>query len=319
MILDHNSLKKYHTFGIEVTARYFAQISSTDEAIQTIKEAKRLDVPVLVLGGGSNMLFTRDFDGMIIKPELRGIDVIDQKADRITVAAGSGVIWDDFVVWCVSRGWGGLENLSHIPGTVGAAPVQNIGAYGAEAKDAVVLVEGIYLDTLESFVFSGTDCSFGYRNSIFKTLLKGRTLITKVFFELQKGNDRSIRSTRQEIIHIRNQKLPDPAKLGNAGSFFKNPMVEMSMALHIQTEFANMPLYPGEREGYAKLSAAFLIDQAGWKGVRRGNAGVHGNQPLVLVAYEGATGQEVVDLSEEIQRSVHEKFGVALEREVNIF
>ena len=316
MILTDQSLKQYNTFGIDVTAHYLAKVFSVEEAKEAIREAHGSGLPVLTLGGGSNMLFTRDVCEMIIKPELMGIEVTGKRGDRVTVAAGAGVIWDDFVAWCVDRGWGGLENLSHIPGTVGAAPVQNIGAYGAEAKDSIVRVEGIYIDTLDPFVLLGTECSFGYRNSIFKTDLSGKALITKVFFELQNLPVPSLRSTRQEVITIRSQKLPDPAKMGNAGSFFKNPMVDTALALSIQSDYPNLPLYPGEKPGSSKLSAAFLIDRAGWKGVRKGNVGVHPNQPLVLVAFEGATGGEVVDLSKEIHDSVAEKFGVMLEREV---
>ena len=294
-----------------------------------------MELPVLVLGGGSNILFTQDFDGMVVKPELLGIELTDRQSDRITVAAGAGVVWDDLVVWCVDRGWGGLENLSHIPGTVGAAPVQNIGAYGAEVGDAIDRVEGIYIDTLEPFVFLAADCAFGYRSSIFKTELKGRILITRVFFslsahpqsntdygrieqELQNQPDKSVHSVRQAIIAIRSQKLPDPAKIGNAGSFFKNPVVTESLASQIRADYPQIPLYPADVSGYCKLPAAFLIEKAGWKGVRRGRVGVHTDQPLVLLAYEGAKGQEVLDLSLLICESVQEKFGILLEPEVNI-
>jgi len=335
MIFAHQSLKGYNTFGFDVTARYFAQPASIKEAMEAITEAHRLGAPLYVLGRGSNVLFTQDFDGLIIKPALLGIEVVEQAADHVVVAAGAGEVWDHLVAWCVDRNWGGLENLSHIPGTVGAAPAQNIGAYGAEAKDTIVKVEGLFIDTLKPFVFSAAECAFGYRNSIFKTELKNRVLITKVFFklstaalpntdygrieeELQSQPDRSIRCIRQAIINIRNQKLPDPAKMGNAGSFFKNPTVTEVLALKIQATYPNMPLYPADLPGYGKLPAAFLIEKSGWKGVRKGNVGVHDTQPLVLVAFEGAKGSEILDLSMQIQRSVKEKFDILLEPEVNI-
>ena len=335
MIPTHQSLKRYNTFGIDVSVRFLAKVSSIEEAETAIKEAKHLDLPILVLGGGSNILFTKDFNGMVIKPEFMGIEVTGREADRVEVAAGAGVVWDDLVACCVDRGWGGLENLSHIPGTVGAAPVQNIGAYGAEAGDAIVRVEGIYIDTLEPFVFLGSDCGFGYRSSIFKTDLRNNILITRVFFslssapqpntdygrieqELQNQPDRSIGSVRQAIITIRSQKLPDPAKIGNAGSFFKNPVVASSLALNIQADYPQIPIYPADLPGYCKLPAAFLIEKTGWKGLRQGRVGVHTDQPLVLVAYDGAQGQEVLDLSLCIQASVSNKFGVFLEPEVNI-
>ena len=332
-IVNHN-LKQYNTFGFEVTARYYAEPSSVEEAKEVVAEAHRLKIPVLVLGGGSNVLFTKDYDGLVIKPAMMGIDVLHQCDQKVSISVGAGVVWDDLVEWCVARNWGGLENLSHIPGSVGAAPVQNIGAYGAEVKDVVKEVHGFYLETIQSFSLSVTECVFGYRSSVFKTTLKDKTLITHVVFnlsttpqpntrygqieqELQNYPDRSIQSVRHAITSIRSQKLPDPQKIGNAGSFFKNPVVAESLALQIKAAFPQIPLYEAHTGSY-KLPAAFLIEKAGWKGVRRGNVGVHGDQPLVLVAFEGATGAEVVTLSTQIQESVKERFGVWLEPEVNL-
>ena len=331
---DHN-LKAYHTFGIDVLTRYFARPSSVEEAKEVLAEAQRLALPVFILGGGSNVLFTKDFDGLVIKPELSGIEVIGETKDRVCVAAGAGVVWDDLVAWCVERNWGGLENLSHIPGTVGAAPVQNIGAYGAEAKEVVLKVEGFYIDTLKPFVLTGAACAFGYRSSIFKTRLKGRVLITRVCFnlstvpqpntrygqieqELTRYSDRSIQSVRLAIVAIRSRKLPDPQIMGNAGSFFKNPTVDASLMQKMKESYPDIPVYSSDIEGYYKLPAAFLIEKAGWKGVRKGNVGVHANQPLVLVAFDGAKAGEVLQLSEEIQNSVKKMFGVFLELEVNL-
>ncbi|MCL2727573.1 MAG: UDP-N-acetylmuramate dehydrogenase [Bacteroidales bacterium] len=335
MFYSTHNLKEYNTFGIDVTARYFARPQTVEEAKECLTKAHRLALPVFILGGGSNVLFTKDFEGLIISPAFMGIEVQDQTEDKVCVAAGAGVTWDDLVAWCVNRNWGGLENLSHIPGTVGAAPVQNIGAYGAEAKDVVSMVEGIYIDTLEPFRLPADQCAFGYRSSIFKHGLKGQTLITRVSFtltatpqpntdygrieeELQNQPDRSIQSVRRAVIAIRSQKLPDPKILGNAGSFFKNPAVKASLAKKIQEEYPNIPIYPSEIEGHHKLPAAFLIEKCGWKGVKRGNVGVHKDQPLVLVAFEGAKGHEVLDLSTQIESSIQQKFGIQLDKEVNV-
>ena len=328
-------LKEYNTFGIEATARYFAAPSLVEEAVEVVAEANRLALPLFVLGGGSNVLFTKDFEGLVIKPMFSGIEAIAQYADKVCVAAGAGEAWDDLVAWCVERNWGGLENLSHIPGTVGAAPVQNIGAYGVEAKDTISVVEGFFLDTLERFSISGADCAFGYRTSLFKTELKKRVMITRVLFslstvpqpntdygrieqELQNQPDRSIQSVRQAVIAIRNQKLPDPKKLGNAGSFFKNPYVDDFLVQKIKSLYPDIPVYGSDLVGCSKLPAAFLIDKCGWKGRSVGRVGVHSEQPLVLVAYEGAEGTHVLELSKQIQNSVREKFGVILEPEVDV-
>ena len=335
MLLDNHNLKGQNTFGIDVIARYFSMPRSVMEAKEVVVDGQRLQAPIFILGGGSNVLFTKDFDGLIIKPAFGDIEVIGHSGEEVFVAAGAGVIWDDLVAWCVRRNWGGLENLSHIPGTVGAAPVQNIGAYGTEVRNAIINVEGFYIDTLKSFSLAAAECAFGYRTSIFKQDLKGRVFITRVLFslsttpqpctdygrieqELQQQPDRSIHSVRQAIIAIRSQKLPDPQKIGNAGSFFKNPMVEVSLAHRIVEEFPNMPLYSADTPAYCKVPAAFLIEKCGWKGIRNGSVGVHYDQPLVLIAFEGATGKEVLHLSEEIQNSVREKFGIFLETEVNI-
>ena len=337
MLLNNYNLKKQNTFGIDITTRYFAMPRSIEAAKKAVAEGLRLQAPIFILGGGSNVLFSKDFDGLIIKPLFGGVEMIEKNVEeaRIVVGVGAGVFWDDLVAWSVQRNWGGLENLSNIPGTVGAAPVQNIGAYGVEVKDAIINVEGFYIDTLKPFSLTAAECAFGYRTSIFKQDLKGKVFITRVLFslstapqattdygrieqELQQQPDRSIHSVRQAIIAIRAQKLPDPQKIGNAGSFFKNPMIEVSLAHKILEAFPNMPLYSAETPAYCKVPAAFLIEKCGWKGVRKGSVGVHCDQPLVLVAFEGATGKEVLHLSEEIQNSVREKFGIMLETEVNI-
>lgn len=333
MFKSYYSLAKHNTFGIDVYARFFAEPATVEEAMEAVDMAHRMLLPIFVLGGGSNILFTKNFEGLILSPKLMGMEVVKKKTDKVYVASSAGEVWDDLVVWCVLNNWGGIENLSHIPGTVGAAPVQNIGAYGVEVKDSIEKVEGFYLDTMDPFSISRSDCAFGYRKSIFKTELQGNVLITKVFFVLsshpkpntdygrivqyiQNQNDRSIQSIRQAIITIRSQKLPDPQKMGNAGSFFKNPSVDESILQKVRERFPDIPFYPTETDGYVKLPAAYLIEKCGWKGVKVGRVGVHFEQPLVLVAYEGATGEEVMELSKKIQHSVYEKFNVKLDREV---
>ena len=336
MIRENQSLQAYNSFGLDVCARYFAQPESIEALKSCVTTAQGQGLPVLILGGGSNFLFETDVNGWVIQPLLRGIEIVWQADGRIGLGVGAGEVWDDLVAYCVDRGWGGLENLSLIPGRVGAAPVQNIGAYGAEAKDVITAVEGLYLDSLEPFFLSEADCGFGYRDSIFKRALKDKVVITKVFFELStrpetktdygriaemlaQQPDNSIRSVRAAVMAIRREKLPDPEVLGNAGSFFKNPSLPKDKALAIQALYPSMPIYNSDIEGYSKIPAAFLIEQCGWKGQWQGLVGVHSQQPLVLVAHKGATGAALAKLYQKIQASVQEKFGVSLECEVNHF
>ena len=336
MIKENQSLQAYNTFGIDVCARYFAQPDSIDALKACLRQAQAQGLPVLILGGGSNFLFVSDVEGWVVQPLLKGIELVWQTDGRIGLGVGAGEIWDDLVAHCVAQGWGGMENLSLIPGRVGAAPVQNIGAYGAEAKDVITAVEGLYLDSLEPFFLPAADCAFGYRDSIFKRALKDKVVITKVFFELStrpetktdygrmaemlaQQADTSIASVRAAVMAIRREKLPDPAELGNAGSFFKNPSLPTDQALAIQAHYPKMPLYDSDIVGCSKIPAAFLIEQCGWKGYQRGLVGVHSQQPLVLVASKGATGADIAKLYQEIQDSVQEKFDVSLECEVNYF
>jgi UDP-N-acetylmuramate dehydrogenase len=252
----------------------------------------------------------------------------------VIVSAGAGVNWDDFVGWTVDNGFGGIENLSLIPGKVGATPVQNIGAYGVEVKDQIVRVDTISTENGTVRVFSSDECEFGYRNSIFKNSEKGKYLVTRVYFklttrpslnlgydslkeEVNKLGEVTLKNVRQAVINIRRSKLPDPEKIGNAGSFFKNPVVEGPFALQLKNEYPDMPVYK-DQEGFMKLAAGWLIDKCGWKGERKGDAGVNEKQALVLVNYGNATGKEIYDLSQEIQNSVYDKFGVNLEREVEV-
>ncbi len=289
--------------------------------------------PVLVLGGGSNLLFVSDFDGLVIFPNIPGIVPEKEDANHVWVRAGAGVEWDDFVAFTVNKGWGGIENLSLIPGKVGAAPVQNIGAYGQEAADTIESVSGIDLRTGEEWEISAPDCRFAYRNSIFKQELKGKFLVTSVLFILDKfpqlnlsyeGVARmlegiagpTVSDVRNVIVDIRRSKLPDPAVIGNAGSFFKNPVVESDLASRLSESHPGMPQYAVGDVGKVKLSAGWLIDQCGWKGAIRGGAGVHEKHALVLINRGEATGKEIFNLSEEIRKSVRLRFGVDLEREV---
>ena len=328
-------LLKHHTFGTEATAKYYFEFTETEDLqgfISTTTEWKNL--PTLILGEGSNMLFVSDFKGLIINPNIPGIKIAHEDRNNIWLEVGAGVIWDDLVEFAVFNWWGGIENLSLIPGKVGAAVVQNIGAYGMEIQHRIESVTGFDLESQTEYTLDVADCQYAYRDSIFKNQLKDRFIITSVSFKLDKfpefilnyGDLKAeteklgtinLRNVRKAVIGIRESKLPDPKVYGNAGSFFKNPIIEASLAEQLLAKYPNMPHYPAP-EGQTKLAAGWLIDQCGWKGFRRGDAGVHEKQALVLVNYGNATGKEIYDLSEEIKQSVQEKFGVELEREVNV-
>lgn len=288
-----------------------------------------------VLGGGNNILFTGYFDGALLKPDIRGIHVLAEDDESVTVEAGAAVEWDDLVAWSVERGLWGAENLSLIPGTVGAAPVQNIGAYGAEAKDVIARVHLFDTERREHAVLAAEECRFAYRDSIFKHELRGRAVITSVEFrfgkrpapdlgygDLQRETEArggaSLRNIREAVCAIRRGKLPDTAVLGNAGSFFKNPVVSRAEAERLAARYEGMPVYPAPDPERRKLAAGWLIDRTGMKGYRKGRAGVHDRQALVLVNFGGATGEEIMELAREVQLRVRDAFGVAIEPEVNI-
>lgn len=334
-IKTNYSLRTLNTFGVETKADYYVDIHS-DEDLEKLSVHELLtNNSILILGGGSNILFTGDFRGLVIHPKFMGIEQIDEDERSVIVRAGSGVIWDDFVRHAVNYGWGGVENLSIIPGNVGASPIQNIGAYGVEVKEVIEKVEGFHLSKRIFSDYSGSDCQFGYRTSIFKHELKNDFLITHVTFRLLKPphvlstgygaveeklrtyHERSISAVREVITEIRNAKLPDPDKIGNAGSFFKNPVIQNDMASDLKKRFPDIPLYPAENSN-SKLSAAWLIDKVRCKGIRKGNAGTHDKQPLVLINLGNATGNEIIQLAEYIRKKVEKKFGVRLESEVNI-
>lgn len=331
------SLRAYNTFGIEAEARQFVEISSIDQYVSLRKSGEFAHLPHLFLGGGSNVLLTKAQEALVVKIAIPGITVLKEDADFVWLKGGAGVEWDEFVQYSVNQGWSGLENLSLIPGTVGAAPMQNIGAYGAEIKDTFESLEALNLQTLEVEEFDTKACAFGYRESFFKRAGKGQYLIGSVTFKLSKKpsvktsygaiqdvlaskgiTQPSIREVADAVIEIRKSKLPNPKEIGNSGSFFKNPTVSASEASRLMAEFPGIPNYPVEGGSDVKFPAGWFIEKAGWKGFRRGDAGVHAKQALVLVNYGEATGGEILALSAEIKQSIKEKFGVALETEVNI-
>lgn len=331
---ENHSLKNYNTFGIDAKARFFFEFTEPhDLAVFLNSNNTWKSERLIVLGQGSNILFLDDFDGLVIYPKVPGMKAVNEDRSFYYVEVGAGEVWDEFVDFCVNYNLGGVENLSLIPGNVGAAPVQNIGAYGQEVCNVVETVKGYDLEKQEMAEFSVNECRFTYRDSIFKSYLKNRFIITSVVFRLDKfpefnlkygqleekvkeKGEVNLQNIREAVIEIRNSKLPSVKDLGNAGSFFKNPVVEKVVADRLQKEFDKVPVYPAADEK-VKLAAGWLIEQAGWKGKREGNVGVHKDQALVIVNFGGATGREVYDFSEKIKQSVSEKFGVELEREVN--
>jgi UDP-N-acetylmuramate dehydrogenase len=337
MQLQENvSLKPYNTFGIEATARYFAPFQSIAELEELCNAKHQTPNDKLILGGGSNILFTKNVDGIVMQNKLCGIEVVNEDEDHVFVKAGAGESWHSFVLYCIEHGYAGVENLSLIPGSVGASPMQNIGAYGVEIKDVFHELEAYHVADGALQKFSKEACAFGYRESVFKRKYKGAFVITSVTFKLYKKprfnisygaiqqeldamgvRELSIAFVSQAVINIRTSKLPDWKVVGNAGSFFKNPLITNEQYTGLKTLYPEMAAYPaGTNE--TKLAAGWLIEQCGWKGVRRGNAGCYPKQALVLVNYGGATGAEIFALSEDIIKSVQQKFGVTLEREVNI-
>ncbi len=336
-VIENFSLKSYNTFGIDVSARYFVEILSLEQYISIRQSGKYNHVPHFFLGGGSNILLTQNLDALVVKISIQGIEVIQEDADTIWVRVGAGVNWDEFVQYAVQHHWSGIENLSFIPGTVGAAPMQNIGAYGVEIKDTFDHLTALNLTTLELENFDATRCAFGYRESYFKYDGKGQYLILSVCFKLSKHQNvqtsygaiqdvltekgilkPSIEDVAEAVVGIRQSKLPDPKVIGNSGSFFKNPTVSQWEAARLISTYPGIPNYPLISQTDVKFPAAWFIEQAGWKGFRDGDAGVHAKQALVLVNYGGASGKEIVSISEKIKKSVLEKFGVQLETEVNI-
>ena len=338
MQLQQNiSLKAYNTFGIDVLAKSFATFNNINELEELLANQQSTIINhKLILGGGSNILFTKNFDGLVLKNEMKGVELVKEDDTHYYVKAAAGVGWHEFVLHCIHHNYAGVENLSWIPGNVGASPMQNIGAYGVEVKDVFHELEAYHIKDKKVVNFSLEDCAFGYRESVFKRKYKDEFVILNVTYKLNKQptfntsygainhelesmgiTDISIQNISQAVINIRSSKLPNPKEIGNAGSFFKNPKIENAKFHLLQKEF---PLISGyaDNNGCTKLAAGWLIEQCGWKGFRKNDAGCHARQALVLVNYGHAAGQEIFDLSEEILQSVKQKFGVQLEREVNI-
>jgi UDP-N-acetylmuramate dehydrogenase len=330
------SLENHNTMGLPIKCTRLYSLN--EEKVDELKNLGdiRNEQSLLVLGGGSNILFTGDFKGTVCLNELRGVKLLSESNSSATIRVAGGENWHSFVLKCLDNGWFGLENLSLIPGKVGACPIQNIGAYGVEIKDFFISLRAWDFEKEEIVSISKDQCEFGYRDSIFKNNAKGRYLILSVDFKLRKSSEVNTKygviesklaemgvkkatpkDVSEAVIAIRQSKLPDPNKLGNCGSFFKNPIVPKEVAEKVLSKHANAPVYPVD-ESSSKLAAGWLIDQAGWKGYREGDAGVHKNQALVLVNYGNATGKQIYDLSSRIIKNINEKFGITLEREVNI-
>ncbi|MCX6199995.1 MAG: UDP-N-acetylmuramate dehydrogenase [Bacteroidetes bacterium] len=341
-IQKNKPLDDLNTFGINVGAQYFAEVTSVDEFGELMQLEVYKTNKKLILGGGSNILFTDCVYGIVVKNSIKGISVVSETETEVIVKANAGEMWHEFVLWCIERNYAGIENLSLIPGLVGAAPMQNIGAYGVEIKDVFQELEAINLVTGESVKFNLNDCEFGYRESVFKNKCKNKFFITSVTFKLTKlsspkaiykfktdygdikntlsemrAYDLSIKAVSDAVIQIRNSKLPNPKELGNAGSFFKNPSISKQQFDELVLKYPVMPSYP-QRDDSIKIPAGWVIEQCGWKGKVVGNTGSHKSQALVLVNYGNATGKEIWNLALEIQKSVKEKFGIEIMPEVNV-
>jgi len=333
---ENRSLKPFNTFGIDATARYFTEAESFWDVQNILSSEQFRQVPKLFLGGGSNVLFTGNFDGLVVLIRIKGIKKVREDATHTWLRVGAGVNWHNFVLYTIDRNLGGIENLSLIPGTVGAAPMQNIGAYGVEIKDTFDSLEAIEMATGQIHTFTNAECRFGYRESVFKHELKGQYIITSVTFRLTRNptvfntsygdiertlremsiTETTLRAVSEAVIHIRQSKLPDPREIGNAGSFFKNPIIPQAQFNTLAKSYPDLPSYPAG-EGFVKIPAGWLIEQAGWKGVRVGNVGVHKRQALVLVNYGHGMGTELQQLAQNIQLSVQDKYGINLQTEVN--
>lgn len=335
-IIEDYSLKLYNTFGIEAKAKYFADVATIQDLRKVLVFRRQKDLPILFIGGGSNLLFVDNFSGIVLKLNLKGIEIINEDDDFVYVKAQGSENWHSFVEWTLENDFGGLENLSLIPGNVGTAPMQNIGAYGVEVKDYIQEVQTLALETGDERTFTNEECQFGYRESIFKNELKGQYVLVAVTFKLTKKNHQlhvdygaikqeleleqiaepTIQEISNAVIKIRQSKLPDPSQIGNSGSFFKNPVITNEEFAEIEKNHPEISHY--KTDSGVKLAAGWLIEHAGWKGKRFGDAGVHDKQALVLVNYGNATGREIYDLSERIIEDVKAKYGVTLIREVNI-
>ena len=335
-IKEQFDLSKYNTMGVKANAQFFVEIRSIEELKKALEFAVKGELPILVLGGGSNMLFVDDFNGLVILNKIEGIKIASEDKSDVIIEFGAGENWHKIVLYCIQNGFGGIENLSLIPGTVGAAPIQNIGAYGVELKDVFVSLDAFLINQGDLKSFSKSECHFGYRDSVFKKELKGKAIITSVRLKLSKQgkpnieyasleeklseqgvSNPTIEDVSNAVIEVRRSKLPDPNEIGNTGSFFKNPVISVNQFDELKTHHKNLPGYPiSERQ--VKVPAGWLIEHAGWKGKRFGDAGVHSKQALVLVNYGNATGKEIWALAKDIVDSVYQKFEIRLTPEVNI-
>lgn len=337
LIQQNVDLKPFNTFGIPAIARYFTAIQTIEDLQNLLQDSQWQQQDKFILGGGSNILFTQNYPGLIIKNEIKGIERVAEDENSVFLKIGAGENWHDLVLYCIQHGLGGIENLSLIPGTVGAAPIQNIGAYGVELKDVFHELTAIKISDNTQEIFNNPACCFGYRDSIFKTKYKNQYIIANVTLRLQKkpsfNTDYSalksllqeknistltLKSVSDAVIEIRRSKLPDPKDIGNAGSFFKNPVISQNQFQQIKKQFADIPHYPETKSDDIKLPAAWLIEQCGWKGKKYGDIGVHDKQALVLVNYGLGSGAAIQQLAQQIQSSVYDRFGVKLTPEVNI-
>ena len=327
-IIDNCPLKERHTFGMDVMADRLIEFANEDELKSALTGAVK---PLLFMGGGSNLLFLNNYSGTVLHSVIDNINIVAEDDNSVSVRVGSGVVWDDFVAYCVEKGWWGVENLSLIPGEVGASAVQNIGAYGVEVKDVLQSIEAISVDDLSKRIFTNAECNYAYRDSIFKKSLKGKYVITYVTYRLSKtanpnigygalksvlSENPSLKEIRDAIIAVRNSKLPDPKVYGNAGSFFMNPVIPMEQFVALQSRYPDIPSYPAS-DGYIKVPAGWLIEKSGWKGKSLGNAAVYEKQALVLINRGGATGMEVKHLADTVIADIKEIFGITLHAEVN--
>ena len=334
-ILNNYSLKNLNSFGIDIKAKFFSNFTSEDNLIKLLSNKSFTNKPIFILGEGSNILFTKDFEGIVLANKINGIEIISEDQESISIRVGAGENWHNFVLWSIEKDLSGIENLALIPGLVGASPIQNIGAYGTEAKDVITKVNYVELDTGLKKELSNYECKFEYRNSIFKNQLKDKTVVTYVTYKLSKKplnniqygaitdelkrlkKDPSPASIAEAVINIRNKKLPNPKLLGNSGSFFKNPIINNKDFKKLKNIFPNIISYKISNT-HTKLAAGWLIEDAGYKGYRLGDAGVHENQALVLVNYGKASGKDILDLANMIKEKIKAKYGVNLEPEVNI-
>lgn len=335
-IIENYPLLKLNTFGVDIKAKYFTTINTVNELIEIKKADEFKDLQLLILGGGSNILFTKDFDGLVILNDIKGKEIVDQNHHSVFLKIGAGENWHELVMYCVDNGWGGIENLSLIPGNTGTAPMQNIGAYGVEIKETFVELEALEISTGKIVKFNNLECEFGYRESVFKNKMKNQYIILNITLELNKNpvlnlnygdvkailenkniKKPSVKDVSDAIISIRQKKLPDPKKIGNSGSFFKNPVVSLKKLKSIQKKYPKVVSYKINKDEF-KIAAGWMIERAGWKGKKFKNYGVHENQALVLVNYGLANGMEIFNLSKKIILDIKEKFEITLEREVNI-